>query len=302
MKNINTTDILKIKQLLEKIFGESDYLNLKRLGGLTNHTYLVEMRNGVNYVVRLPGAGTEEMINRSHERISTELACALKIDAHMLYFGPSGEKVTAYIDGAITMCPDSFLDEAVLRKAASVLRVLHTSGADTKVPFDVFDMASSYEKIIRDNSVAPFEGYESVKAQIMTVRNCVKRVASVDPVPCHNDPLCENWVMDRSGKLFLIDWEYAGMNDGMWDLADLSIEASMSEAQETVLLRSYLQRDPEKEEYLRFYANKLYLDFLWALWGKARVPFDGEAMEEYGLARYVRLKDNLAALMKWFTD
>ena len=40
-------------------------------------------------------------------------------------------------------------------------------------------------------------------------------------------------------------------------------------------------------------ANKLYLDYLWTLWGKTRVPFSGDEMEQYALDRYMRLKINL---------
>lgn len=292
MKEIAKTDIPRIKKLLWDALRVSEYKRIERLGGLTNHSYRVDLDNGHVYVFRLPGDGTEELINRSDEKVSTQLACELGIDAQLLYFGPSGEKVTRYIEGAKTLSADSFEDYDILRKAAEVFRVLHTSGVDTNVQFDVFGMAASYERIIRDNAVPLFEGYEEVKTQIITIRNHVTRGETVS-VPCHNDPLCENWVMDIEEKLYLIDWEYAGMNDGMWDLADVSIEAALSDEQDQALLQFYLGREAEPEEIVRFHANKLYLDFLWALWGKARVPFDGEAMEAYGQERYTRLRKNL---------
>ena len=178
--------------------------------------------------------------------------------------------------------------------------MLHTSGEDTGVSFDVFDMAAGYEKIIRDNGVPQFDGYAEMKEQIMQIRNYVKLHSDASRVPCHNDPLCENWVLDNTGKLYLIDWEYAGMNDGMWDLADLSIEAGLSDLQDGELLQYYFNREPEHGEVMRFHANKLYLDFLWALWGKTRVPFDGEEMEKYGQERYDRLKMNLSRFLRLF--
>lgn len=293
MKEIVAADIPQIKKLLQDVLQVSGYTQLERMGGLTNHTYRVTLEDGQIYVVRLPGEGTEELINRNDEKVSTQLACQLGIDADLLYFGVSGEKVTRYIDGASTLAAASFLDFDILRKSAEVLRVLHTSGADTKVPFDVFQMASEYEKIIHDNSVDLFDGYEEVKAQIMQIR-AVIAADEIAAVPCHNDPLCENWVLDENGKLYLIDWEYAGMNDGMWDLADVSIEANFTAEQDHTFLRFYFGREANQEELLRFHANKLYLDFLWSLWGKTRVPFDGEPMEVYGRERYARLRENLA--------
>jgi thiamine kinase-like enzyme len=218
----------------------------------------------------------------------------------MLYFGPSGEKVTRYIRGAQTLSAGSFRDSDILRKAAQVFRVLHTCGGDTHVPFDVFDMAAGYETIIRNNSVPLFDHYDAVKEQVMKIRSYVGS-DQIAAVPCHNDPLCENWVLDSDGKLYLIDWEYAGMNDGLWDLADVSIEAGFSDEQDRMLLQFYFDRNAEPEETVRFYANKLYLDFLWALWGKTRVPFDGETMEVYAQERYLRLRQNLGEFIRKFS-
>lgn len=293
MKEILEQDILRLQKLLLEVLGESDYQYIERMGGLTNHTYKITMKDGSIYAVRLPGEGTETLINRADEKVCTCLACDLGIDARMLHFGENGEKVTCYIEGAKTLSAASFQDEQILRKSAEVLRVLHTSGADTGVSFDVFDMAAGYEKIIRDNAVPQFDGYAEMKEQIMQIRSYVETHSETPSVPCHNDPLCENWVLDNSGKLYLIDWEYAGMNDAIWDLADVSIEAAFSEAQEEAFLKFYFGREPEQAEVIRFHANKLYLDFLWALWGKTRVPFDGEEMEQYGQNRYARLKTNL---------
>lgn len=301
MKAIVEADILHIQKLLWDVLSASDYRHIERLGGLTNHTYRVNLNDGKSYVIRLPGEGTEELINRADERVSTQLACDLGIDARMLHFGEKGQKVTCYIEGAKTLCASSFEDFDILRKAAEVLRVLHTCGVDTKVPFDVFDMAAGYEKIITENAVALFDDYEEIKAQVMKIRSFVTAHAPAPAVPCHNDPLCENWVLSESGKLHLIDWEYAGMNDGMWDLADVSIEADFSAAQDSALLHCYFGREPVQEESVRFHANKLYLDFLWSLWGKARVPFDGDAMETYGLERYIRLKKNLQVFLNRFS-
>ena len=297
MKKIEERDIPQIRELLLKILGHPNFQTIERLGGLTNHTYHVKMSDGNEYVVRLPGEGTEELINRTDEKVSTQLACDLGIDAQLLYFGSKGEKLTCYIKGAETLCSNSFQDDANLQKAAKILRMLHTSGVDTKVPFDVFDMAAGYEKIIIDNNVALFDDYKSIKEQVMRIQNFTEKNTKTKMVPCHNDPLCENWVLDKNGELYLIDWEYAGMNDGMWDLADVSIEAGFSADQDDAFLLHYFGRMPKKEEISRFHANKLYLDFLWSLWGKARVPFDGEAMEQYGKERYIRLKRNINSFL-----
>ncbi len=268
---------------------------MERMGGMTNHSYHVLMDNGENLAVRLPGDGTEKLICRPDEKVSTELACSLDIDSDLLYFGEDGTKVSKYIEDAVTMSPESMRKKENILQAAGILKALHTCGADTKVPFEVFDMAANYEKIVMGNKVPLYMDYPNIKSKVMEIKDSIDRLTGVKKVPCHNDPLCENWVMGKDG-LYLIDWEYAGMNDGMWDLADVSIEASYNEVQDRALLNAYFGRQETLDEKRRFLANKIYLDYLWTLWGLTRVFFDGEVMQSYADKRYVRLKTNL---LKW---
>lgn len=294
-KEILEKDVLKVRELVEKVLGLHGEMKLERMGGLTNHTYKVLTEDGRRYAVRIPGDGTEELIDRRDEEISTRLACDLEIDAKMLYFGRDGSKVTEYIPNAITMSPETMRQPEHVRQAAEIFRVLHQCGKNTGVPFEVFDMASGYEKIIRQNQVFLFDDYEEVKSRVMKIKNEIDRKCDTTRVPCHNDPLCENWVVGN-GKMYLIDWEYAGMNDGMWDLADVSIEASYSEDEDRLLLQTYLDcSEVSSTCWKQFMANKIYVDYLWTLWAKTRVPYDREAMEAWAAERYARLKENLKA-------
>lgn len=285
-------DLGRIKDLLEKTVGKSDYAEIQRMGGLTNRTYRIDFSDE-NYVVRIPGAGTEELIVRSDERISTELACKLEIDAELLYFGDDGSKVTKLIPNAITMSAELLRQEHHIVKVANIFRILHSCGEDTGVPFEVFDMASGYEKIISENNVKMYNDYPEIKATVMKVKSEVDSICDITKVPCHNDPLCENWVMSGKERMYLIDWEYAGMNDSIWDLADISIEAAFAYSHDKLLLTKYLRREPSKKDWKHFLANKLYVDYLWTLWAKIRVPYDGQSMENWALERYERLKHNI---------
>jgi thiamine kinase-like enzyme len=293
-KQIVEADRPQVAALLDKVLGRSDYAGLERMGGLTNRTYKVTFADGARYVVRIPGEGTEDMIVRSDEKISTELACRLGIDAQLLYFGTDGAKVTAFIPDAQTMSADTLKAEKRIRQAAALLKTLHTCGTDTGVPFEVFDMAAGYEKIIADKHVPMFADYDAVKATVMQIKKEVDARCTIRNVPCHNDPLCENWVVSGTDdRMYLIDWEYAGMNDGIWDLADLSIEAAYDAGQDAALLTAYLGKAPGQDDLKHFLANKLYVDYLWTLWAKTRVPYDGQPMEDWAAERYARLKANI---------
>ena len=294
MREIIKEDVPKIEKLLSDVLGSSDCAAIERLGGLTNHTYHVSMKDGAEYVVRIPGEGTEEMIVRGDEKKSTELACRVGVDAKMLFFGDDGTKLTEYIKDAVTMSGKALHDDGRIEKVAEIFKKMHTCGEDTGVPFDVFDMAANYERIIGDMNVPMFPDYAEEKARVMKIKEIVDREANPVLGPCHNDPLCENWV-ESGDRLYLVDWEYAGMNDGMWDVADVSIEANFEPEYDEKLLRAYLGREPDFADMRHFLASKIYVDFLWTLWAKTRVPFDGQPMEDWAAERYARMKENISA-------
>jgi len=297
MRDIIEKDILPIKKLLKDVLGIDSFEKIERMGGLTNHTYHITLSDGKEYVVRIPGEGTEQLIIRSDEMVSTKLACDLGIDAKLLYFGNDGSKVTEFIPDAVTMSSESLKEERHIIQIADIYKKIHNCGVDTGVPFEVFDMAAGYEKIIKDMNVSMFEDYAENKAKVMAIKSEIDSLVNAPKVPCHNDPLCENWV-EGNGRMYLIDWEYAGMNDGMWDVADVSIEAGFDEKQDILLLSAYLGKEPSVNEIKHFLASKIYVDYLWTLWAKARVPYDGQPMEDWAVERYARMKDNIKAFEK----
>ncbi len=298
VREIEKNDIPKLQELMKLTFGEDIWIDIRRLGGMTNHSYRITRTDGRQYLVRIPGEGTEEMINRADERKSTELACRLGIDAPLLYFDDTGRKVMEFIRDPQPNSAEMMQKPEILRQAAEIFRKLHTCGADTGVRFEVFEMAALYERIIRDGGVAFYGDYEAVKQAVMDIKAEVDRDGAAPRVPCHNDSLVDNWVIDGNGKVFLVDWEYSGMNEAMWDLSCLSIEAEYTPEHDAMLLEAYYGRTPTVDEQKRFVAAKTYVDYLWTLWGLTRVPFDGQFMQDYADGRYERLKKNVEAYRK----
>lgn len=296
-REIVEKDISLLEDLLKKVLNKETYKNIERLGGLTNHTYKITLDNDEQYILRIPGDGTEELINRKDEQKSTMLACDLGIDAKCLFFGEDGSKVTEYIKDAVTMSSETIKEPTNIAKVADIFKKLHSSEKDTGVPFEVFEMAAGYEKIIFDSNVKLYEDYDSIKAQVMDIKNEIDTSCDIKKVPCHNDPLCENWVLGEN-QMYLIDWEYAGMNDGMWDLADVSIEASYTHEEDELLLKEYFSSSIDNGTWKHFLASKIYVDYLWTLWAKTRVPFDGQPMEDWATERYLRLKNNIIEFNK----
>ncbi len=298
VREIEEADLPQLRQLLTEVFGNGEWKDIRRLGGMTNHSYKITRNDDQEYLVRIPGEGTEEMINRADERKSTELGCRLGIDSPLLYFNDDGRKVMKFIHDPQPMSEEVMRRKENLLQAADIFHRLHTCGVDTGVRFEVFEMAELYEKIICDGGVAFYDDYDDVKKTVMDIKAEVDRDGEAPKVPCHNDSLVGNWVLDGDGKLYLIDWEYSGMNEAMWDLSCLSIEADYSPENDSDLLNAYYGREATVDEKKRFVAAKLYVDYLWTLWGLTRVPFDGQFMQEYADNRYERLKRNIDAYKK----
>ncbi|WP_029201396.1 choline kinase family protein [Oribacterium sp. NK2B42] len=293
IRKIEKDDIPKLKELLFTALGDSTYADIERLGGMTNHSYKITKNDGQEYLVRLPGEGTEEMINRLDERKSTELACKLDIDSPLLFFDDNGRKVMRFIHNPQPMNEEVMRREENLLQAADIFRRLHTCGEDTGVRFEVFEMADLYERIIQKAGTAFYQDYADVRQTVMNIKAEVDAENDIRKVPCHNDSLMGNWVLDGDGRLYLIDWEYSGMNEYMWDLSCLSIEADYAAEDDERLLCAYYGRPSTVKEKKYLIAAKLYVDYLWTLWGLTRVPFDGQYMQEYADMRYERLKRNI---------
>lgn len=293
IRKIDKKDIPEIKKLLRDVLGVLEYKEIERLGGMTNRSYKITLYNGGEYLIRIPGVGTEELLSRKDEKKSTELGCRLGIDSELLYFGDDGKKVMRFIKNPQVMNEEVMKKKENIMQAAAIFRKLHNCGEDTGVRFEVFEMADSYEKIICENNVNLYADYHEVKEQVMSIKSEIDSKKEVQRVPCHNDSLLGNWVLDEDGRLYLIDWEYSGMNEAMWDLSCLSIEIGYNAQNDEDLLDAYYGRKTTVEEKKEFIAAKLYVDFLWTLWGLTRVPYDGQFMQKYADSRYVRLKDNI---------
>lgn len=143
-RNIEPKDIDKIKELIHIVFSDTEYRKIMRLGGMTNHSYKITRNNGMEYLVRIPGEGTEKLINRTDEFKSTRLACKLGIDSELLYSGDDGTKVMKFISNSHSMNNQIMQRQDIIEQAAGLLKKLHTCGENTGVRFEVFEMADLY--------------------------------------------------------------------------------------------------------------------------------------------------------------
>ena len=236
-----------------------------RLAGLTNINHLFE-HDGSRYVLRIPGAGTSEYINRTNEEVAARSAAAAGVNAEVVFFDASdGLMVTRFVDGAATMNAERFLDLEACGRAGRAFRELHTTAAPFATDFDLFGMIDEYKALLASKGATLPEGYAELQATAEATRQALEATAR-PLVPSHCDPLCENF-LDTGERMYVIDYEYAGNNDPMWDLGDLSVEGGFGPEQDAALLRAYFGGEPPAHEVGRMVAYKAMCDLLWTLWG-----------------------------------
>lgn len=269
-----------------------DIQAIEPFGGMTNKNFKVKVKNE-EYVLRVPGNGTEKMINRDEEMANAKLASELGIDSELIYFNDqNGIKVTRLIPDAETLNPTTAKREDNMRLTTAVLRQLHGSGVEMENHFNVFCKMSQYEDLLKEVNGKPYEYFAEVKKQVMALKHEYEGM-DIEFVPCHNDLVAENLVKSGEDKIYLIDWEYGGMNDPIFDLAAHSLECDFSEEDEELFLRLYFEVDEISESIqIRMLMNKIFQDFLWSIWTIIKET-KGDDFGTYGIDRYNRARKNL---------
>ena len=261
---------------------------VERLGGLTNRVFRVG-----DFCLRIPGAGTEEYINRKNEAVAAREAARTGVSPEVMHFDEdTGVMVTRFIDGAQTMSPASFkLNAGAPARAAEAFRTLHASDAVFPFRFELFSMIDDYLAVLSTKDVALPAGYHDV---VREADEGVRRALAAHPLPSvasHCDPLCENF-LDTGERMWVVDWEYSGMNDPMWDLGDLSIEGKFNESQDEEMIRAYFGGEPRPAERGRIVIYQAMCDLLWTLWGLIQLANKNPAddFRAYADGRFMRCK------------
>jgi thiamine kinase-like enzyme len=244
-----------------------EVVEIERLdGALTNVSYKVTV-GGAAYALRLAGEGTAHFIDRSAEEHNARVAAAAGVSAKVLYFDArDGTMVTRFVDGVTMNAGEGFgRDSGAPGRAARALKRVHTVGRIFRSRFDVFAKIEDYLGLLREGRTPLPEGYHEVKRGVNAVRLALE--ASPAPlVPCHNDPWPGN-LLDADGRVYLLDWEYSGMNDPVWDLADLSVEAGLDAEQDRAMMEAYRGGTVYPALYSRLEIYKAMSDLHWSVWG-----------------------------------
>lgn len=264
--------------------------NLGIIGGMTNLNYLVEV-DEEQYIVRIPGNGTASFINRERELRNLELGSALGINPELLYFNvDTGMKITRKIDDVRTIMNEEMNPE-LLGRVANIFRTLHYSEEVMTSQFALFTMMDEYESLALHANSSFYDGFKEVKEEIQKLQVEYEQTLGKQ-TPCHIDPAASNFLVNQDGKIYLIDWEYGGMFDPLWDVAAFSLEAGLSLEKEMLFYRLYFQRAITEDEQRKLLMHQIFQDYLWSLWTLFKEG-NGDNFGLYGRHRFERAKENI---------
>ena len=237
---------------LELVLGRAglrcDIAAAVRLPSASNPVFEVD-----GFVVRLPSRQRVGVV-RSTEVVNMRRAHAAGLAPPVVAWDPDGSLVTALLPGRALRPADGALFTA---EVADLLRALHRSPAF-------------------DGRHDPWRMSADLEAIGVTDGTCDRLAAALERLrfepmieaPCHGDPWPGNIVVS-DGHCTLVDWEYSGMGDPLWDLADYAVECDLDEDDEARLVSAYLGGDADAVTIRRVRIYRALSDLVWARWSLA---------------------------------
>jgi thiamine kinase-like enzyme len=277
-------------------------VTVERLGGgLTNHNFKV-LVDGEAFVVRVGGKDTELLgIDRRAEHAAARAAAQIGVGPEVVAFVESEScLVTRFVEGR-PIPPETMRTTETIGRAARTLRLIH-DGPPVPGRFDSFRVVEAY----RDTVVARGRSVPAAYSDAETTAGTIElALGPREERPCHNDLLNANF-LDDGERIRIVDWEYAGMGDPFFDLANFSINHELSEADDRVLLAAYSGRSDDAD-HAHLGLMRFMSDFREAMWGVVQqavseLDFDfvGYADEHFlrleATARSARFRDALGRL------
>ena len=226
-------------------------------GGITNRNFKVEA-GGESFVLRIGGKDTELLgIDRVHEHAASLVAASLGVGPEVVAFvEPDGYLVTRFLEGS-PVEPEEMPVAAV----GELLRLVHGAGP-IEARFDSFRVVEAYREIAERNGVAVPAAYAEAKRRADEIE---RRRARDELRLCHNDLLNANFI-DDGDRIRIVDWEYAGMGDPFFDLANFAVNHSLDEEGEQMLLAGYAGEATDAA-LDALHEMRFMSDFREAMWG-----------------------------------
>ena len=268
---------------------QADVRNIEILKkGMTNRSFRFTCKNR-KYIMRIPGEGTEQLIDRRQEAKVYEVLVGRDICDPVIYINPeNGYKITEFLEEA-RWC--NAWDENDVKKCMERLRQFHEMGLKVEHEFDLFSQMDFYEKLW-GGIPSVYPDYRVTKEKVISLKKYIqshvesKTLSHIDAVP-------DNFLFVKTKekeKIFLIDWEYAGMQDPHVDIAMFGIYSLYNRKQMDQLIDLYFEGNCRIETRIKIYCYVAVCGLLWSNWCEYKRNL-GVEFGEYSLRQYRYAKE-----------
>ena len=256
--------------------------------GMTNRSFLFSCKDK-KYIMRIPGEGTDQLINRRQEAAVYQTIAGRRICDEIAYINPeNGYKITEYLEGA-RVCDAE--NEEDLQKCMKKLREFHGQKLRVDHSFDLFGQMEYYESLW-EGTPSAYKDYEKTKAHVLQLKDYIEANAG-EWVLTHIDAVPDNFLfVEENGKeeIRLIDWEYAGMQDPHVDIAMFCIYSLYKKEQVDHLIDLYFEGNCDDRTRIKIYCYIAVCGLLWSNWCEYKRKL-GVEFGEYSLRQYRYAKD-----------
>ena len=256
--------------------------------GMTNRSFLFSCKDK-KYIMRIPGEGTDQLINRRQEAAVYQTIAGRKIRDEIAYINPeNGYKITEYLDSARVCDAEK---EEDLQKCMKKLREFHGQKLRVDHSFDLFGQMEYYESLW-EGTPSAYKDYQETKAHVLQLKDYIEANAG-ERVLTHIDAVPDNFLfVEENGKeeIRLIDWEYAGMQDPHVDIAMFCIYSLYKKEQVDHLIDLYFEGNCDDRTRIKIYCYIAVCGLLWSNWCEYKRKL-GVEFGEYSLRQYRYAKD-----------
>lgn len=283
---------------------EKSHIQISELkGGITNKLFRVRDDEGGDYVFRLYGAKTELFIDRDLEMKTMKLLEPFTVSPKVVKYLPEKSvTIIEFIEG-YTLQNEDFLKEELMENIIRSIKIVHESGVSIPKIFDPLVEVKNYYNILSE--INPDYPEFDITGTIRVLEQLSEKAAvSRDSyVLCHNDLLADNFMLVKdTGKfkepMYLIDWEYAGMNTVYYEIADMFQEVLVPREVERKFLELYWEHtDMERQVYMTE-LFKPFPDIFWFLWSLIQLNVSSIQFDyyTYGKVKYENALENIEFL------
>ena len=259
---------------------KSDISNIHTLKkGMTNRSFIFTVKDK-RYIMRIPGEGTDNLINRQEEYDVYQQIKGEPYTENILYLNPqNGYKLSEFLENTRNSEADDWED---VIKSMDLLRKFHQEKLQVNHQFDIWKQIEFYENL-RDTPSA-YKDFLITKENVLNLKQFIQDNIHQWSL-CHIDANADNFLINQQGKIFLIDWEYAGMQDPDLDIAMYAIYAGYNKQQFDKLIDIYYQDKCDKIIRYKIYAYAAVGGLLWSNWCEYKQSL-GLDFGEYSLSQY----------------